>query len=165
MIVFLQDNDAVIATVKKGRSTTLRHCSRTQRIALDWLLERLREAESMTLRYVKTTNQNAVFLTKASFSAPQWAHLCRSNGLYPKFPAVSAQAKSINLAISIGGKVEQPVSLGVSFDVARGPGSLCRGSDFPSSALSSSDSSANISGEVSTRGTFRCPVNSTSISR
>ena len=42
-MVILEDNDAVIATVIKGRSTALRHCSRTQRIALDWLLERLRE--------------------------------------------------------------------------------------------------------------------------
>ena len=82
-MVILEDNDAVIATVIKGRSTTLRHCRRTHRIALDWLLERLREDSSMTLRYVKTQNQNADFLTKAAFSSPQWSHLCKINGLNP----------------------------------------------------------------------------------
>ena len=84
-MIILEDNDAVIATVIKGRSTTLRHCSRTQRIAMDWLLERLREDNSTTLRYVPTRHQSADILTKASFVAPQWGHLCKLIVMYNKF--------------------------------------------------------------------------------
>ena len=69
-MMILEDNDAVIATVIKGRSTTLRHGSRTQRIALDWLSERPREDNSMTLRYAKTKDQNADFPHESSFFSP-----------------------------------------------------------------------------------------------
>ena len=85
-MIVLEDNDAVIATVKKGRSTTLRHCSRTQRIALDWLLERLREDNSMTLRYVKTGNQNADFLTKAAFPHPNGLIFVSQMAFIPSSP-------------------------------------------------------------------------------
>ena len=65
----------------------------------------------MTPRYVKTGNQNADFLTKASFSSIQWAHLCKSVGLYPKFPMAEPK---VNLAISIGDNDSSLRSGGVS---------------------------------------------------
>ena len=43
----------------------LRHTSRTQRVCLDWLLERLREDGGICLRYVKTKDQTADIFTKA----------------------------------------------------------------------------------------------------
>ena len=102
-MIILEDNDAVISTVIQGRSLALRHVSRTQRIALDWLLERLREDRSMTLRYAKTRDQNADFLTKASFSSPQWVHLLKLNGLYPRFPPAK-QNYSMNWVVTLGGR-------------------------------------------------------------
>ena len=102
-MIILEDNDAVISAVIKGRSTALRHVSRTQRIALDWLLERLREDSSMTLRYVKTQDQNTDFLTKVSFSSPQWDHLLKLNGLYPRLPSVK-QNSSMNWVVTFGGR-------------------------------------------------------------
>ena len=38
---FFEDNEAVIKMVIKGRSPTMRHVSRTHRVALDWLLDRI----------------------------------------------------------------------------------------------------------------------------
>ena len=58
----------------------------------------------MTLRYVKTKDQSADIFTKASFSAPQWSHLCGLIGLHPKFKSISPkQSKMANMIISIGG--------------------------------------------------------------
>ena len=36
-----EDNEAVIKMVIKGRSPTMRHVSRTHRVALDWLFDRI----------------------------------------------------------------------------------------------------------------------------
>ena len=36
-----EDNEAVIKTIMKGRSPTMRHVSRTHRVALDWLVDRI----------------------------------------------------------------------------------------------------------------------------
>ena len=38
-ICLSEDNEAVIKMILKGRSPTMRHVSRTQRVALDWLFE------------------------------------------------------------------------------------------------------------------------------
>ena len=37
---FLDDNEAAIEMIIKGRSPTMRHLSRTHRVALDWLFDR-----------------------------------------------------------------------------------------------------------------------------
>ena len=36
-----EDNEAVIKMIMKGRSPTMRHVSRTRRVALDWLFDRI----------------------------------------------------------------------------------------------------------------------------
>ena len=36
-----EDNEAVIKMITKGRSPTMRHVSRTHRVALDWLFDRI----------------------------------------------------------------------------------------------------------------------------
>ena len=36
-----EDNDAVIKMIIKGRSPTMRHVSRSHRVALDWLFDRI----------------------------------------------------------------------------------------------------------------------------
>ena len=36
-----EDNEAVIKMIVKGRSPTMRHVSRTHRVALDWLFDRI----------------------------------------------------------------------------------------------------------------------------
>ena len=41
MLYVFEDNGAVIKMIIKGRSPTMRHVSRTHRVALDWLFDRI----------------------------------------------------------------------------------------------------------------------------
>mgnify|MGYP003321115593 CR=1 FL=1 len=50
-LVFVEDNDAVLKMCVKGRAPTLKLCSRTHRIDLDWLFERVREDPRIFGRY------------------------------------------------------------------------------------------------------------------
>ena len=41
LLYVFEDNEAVIKMIIKGRSLTMRHVSRTDRVALDWLFDRI----------------------------------------------------------------------------------------------------------------------------
>ena len=41
LLYVFEDNEAVIEMINKGRSPTMRHVSRTHRVALDWLFDRI----------------------------------------------------------------------------------------------------------------------------
>ena len=41
LLYIFEDNEAVIKMIIKGRSPTMRHVSRTHRVALDWLFDRI----------------------------------------------------------------------------------------------------------------------------
>ena len=41
LLYVFEDNEAVIKKIIKGRSPTMRHVSRTHRVALDWLFDRI----------------------------------------------------------------------------------------------------------------------------
>ena len=41
MLYVFEDNEAVIKMITRGRSPTMRHVSRTHRVALDWLFDRI----------------------------------------------------------------------------------------------------------------------------
>ena len=41
LLYVFEDNEAVINMVVKGRSPTMRHVSRTHRVAFDWLFDRI----------------------------------------------------------------------------------------------------------------------------
>ena len=67
MYIF-EDNEAVIKKIIKGRSPTMRHVSRTHRVALDWLfdrinLERLRSKSNM---FTPTTNSRTYWQREVS---------------------------------------------------------------------------------------------------
>ena len=72
-----EDNEAVIKTIIKGRSPTMRHVSRTHRVALDWLFDRIGLDPKIQIKYVDTKNQLADMLTKGSFTRDEWDHLLR----------------------------------------------------------------------------------------
>ena len=63
-LFILEDNDAVIKMGIKGRSPALRHKSRTHRVDLDWLFERIRDDQAINMPYVETKSQIDDFLTK-----------------------------------------------------------------------------------------------------
>ena len=64
LLYVFEDNEAVIKMIIKGRSPTMRHVSRTHRVALDWLCDRIHLDSKIQIKYVETKNQLADILTK-----------------------------------------------------------------------------------------------------
>ena len=58
----------------KGRSPTMRHVSRTHRVALDWLFDRITLDPKIQIRY-DTKHQLADMLTKGKFQRDEWNNL------------------------------------------------------------------------------------------
>ena len=75
LLYVLKDNEAVIKMIIKGRSPTMRHVSRTHRVALDWLLDRINLDPKIQIKYTGTKNQLADILTKGKFTRDEWNHL------------------------------------------------------------------------------------------
>ena len=63
-----EDNEAMIKMIFKGRSRTMRHVSRTHRVALDWLFDRINLDPKIQIKYIDTKNQLADMLTKGNFT-------------------------------------------------------------------------------------------------
>ena len=76
-LYIFEDNEAVIKMFIKRRSPTMRHVSRTHRVALDWLFDRINLEPKIQIKYVNTSNQLADMLTKGKFSRDEWDHLLR----------------------------------------------------------------------------------------
>ena len=62
-LYIFEDNEAVIKMIMKGRSPTKRHVSRTHRVALDWLFDRINLDPKIQIKYIDTKNQLADILT------------------------------------------------------------------------------------------------------
>ena len=65
----------MIKFIIKGRSPTMRHASRTHRVALDWLFDRMNLDPKIQIKYIHTKNQLAAILTKGNFTRDEWNHL------------------------------------------------------------------------------------------
>ena len=68
VLYVFEDNEAVIKMIIKGRSPTMRHVSRTHRVALDWLFVRVNLDPKIQNNYIYTKNQLADILTKGNFT-------------------------------------------------------------------------------------------------
>ena len=68
LLYVFEDNEAVIKMIIKGRSPTMRHVSRTHRVALDWLVDRINLDPKIQIKYIDTKNQLADILTKGNFT-------------------------------------------------------------------------------------------------
>ena len=66
LLYVFEDNEPVIKMIIKGRSPTMRHVSRTHRVALDWLFDRINLDSKIQIKNIDTKNQLADKLTKAS---------------------------------------------------------------------------------------------------
>ena len=75
LLYVFEDNEAVIKMILKGRSLTMRHVSRTHRVALDWLFDRINLDPKIQIKYIDTKNQLADILTKGNFTREDWNHL------------------------------------------------------------------------------------------
>ena len=70
-----EDNEAVIKMIIEGRSPTMRHVSRTHRVALGWFFDRINLDSKIQIKYTDTKNQFADILTKGNFTRDEWNHL------------------------------------------------------------------------------------------
>ena len=75
LLYIFEDNEAVIKMIIKGRSPTMRHVSRTHRVALDWLFDSINLDTKIQIKYIDTENQHADILTKGNFTRDEWNHL------------------------------------------------------------------------------------------
>ena len=70
LLYVFEDNKAVI------RSPTMRHhVSRTHKVALDWLFDRINLDPKIQIKYIDTKNELADILTKGNFPRDKWNHL------------------------------------------------------------------------------------------
>ena len=75
LLYVFEDNEAAIKMIMKGRSPTMRHVSRTHRVALDWLFDRINLDSKIQIKYIDTKNKLADILTKGNFTRDEWNHL------------------------------------------------------------------------------------------
>ena len=75
LLYVFEDNEATIKMMMKGRSLTMRHVSRTHRVALDWLFDRINLDPKIQIKYIDTKNQFAGILTKWNFTRDEWNYL------------------------------------------------------------------------------------------
>ena len=75
LLYVIEDNEAVIKMIIKGRSPTMRHVSRTHRVALEWLFDRINLDPKIQIKYIDTKNQLAHMQTKGKFTPDEWNHL------------------------------------------------------------------------------------------
>ena len=54
LLCVFEDNEAVIKMIIKGRSPTMRHVSRTHRVALAWLFDRINLDPKIQIKYIDT---------------------------------------------------------------------------------------------------------------
>ena len=59
LLYVFEDNEAVIKMITEGRSTTMRHVSRTHRVALDRFFDRINLDLKIQIKYIDTKNQLA----------------------------------------------------------------------------------------------------------
>ena len=72
LLYVFEDNEAVFKMIIKGRSPVIRHVSRTHRVALDWLFDRINlDPKSST----PTPKTNLPILTKGNFTRDEWNHM------------------------------------------------------------------------------------------
>ena len=71
LLYVFEDNEAVIKMIIKGRSPTMRHVSRTHRVAVGWLFDRINLDPKIKIKYIDTKNQ----LADRNFTRDEWNHL------------------------------------------------------------------------------------------
>ena len=81
VLYVFEDNEAVIKMIIKGRSPTMRNLTRTHRVALDWLFDRINLDPKIQIKHI-TKNQLADILTNGNFTRDEWNRLlCFSSTL------------------------------------------------------------------------------------
>ena len=72
LLYVFEDNEAAIKMIIKGRSPTMRHVSRTRRVALEWLFDTIDLDPKIQIRFIDTKHQLADMMTKGNFTRDEW---------------------------------------------------------------------------------------------
>ena len=75
LLFLFEDNEAVIKMIINERSPTMRHVSRTHRVALDCLFDRIYLDSKIKIKYIDTKKQLADILTKGKLTRDGLNHL------------------------------------------------------------------------------------------
>ena len=75
MLCIFQDNEALIKMFIKCRTPTMRHVSRTHRVALDWWFERINLDPKIRIKDVDTKHLLADVLINGNFTPDEWNNL------------------------------------------------------------------------------------------
>ena len=75
MLYIFEDNEALIKMFIKGRTPTMRHVSRTHRVALDWWFDRINLDPKIRIKYVDTKHLLADVLINGNFTRDEWNNL------------------------------------------------------------------------------------------
>ena len=67
LLYVFEDNEAVIKMIIIGRSPTMRHVSRTHRVALDWLFDRINLDSKIEIKYIDTKKPTRRHLNQREF--------------------------------------------------------------------------------------------------
>ena len=70
-----EDNESLMRMVINGRSPTMRHVSRTHRVALDWLSDSNNLDSKIQIRYTDTKHHLADMLTSRNVTRDEWNNL------------------------------------------------------------------------------------------
>ena len=72
-----EDIEAVIKMIIEATNPTMRHVSRSHRVALDWLFDRVSLDSKIQIKYVDTKNHFPGMLTKSNCTRDECNHLLR----------------------------------------------------------------------------------------
>ena len=71
-LYIFEDNEAMIKMISQGRSPTMRHLSRTHRVALDWLLDRINLDPKIKIIYVGHRKPTRRHVNQGYFTRDEW---------------------------------------------------------------------------------------------
>ena len=75
MLQVFENNEAVIKMIITSRSPTMRHVSRTHRVALGLVVDTITLDSKIQIKYIDTKHQLADILTKGNFTRDEWNNL------------------------------------------------------------------------------------------
>ena len=102
-LYIFEDKEAVIKMIIKGRSPTMRHVSRTDRVAL--LFDRINLDPKVQIKYVDSRKQLADTPTKGMFTGDEWHNLLHLFERPLSQPCVSFLRKAVWNVETISGKL------------------------------------------------------------
>ena len=119
-----EDNEAVIKMITKGRSPTMRHVSRTHRVALDWSFDRINLETKIQIKYIDTKNQLADMRTKGNFTRDERNHLLCLFNISHFSPTVCSEAMAKRVQQDSGEERVTAKSRPMMNLIARAPSNL-----------------------------------------